>query len=104
MELQIKNVSKSYGKSKRALDNFTLTLTPGVYGLLGANGAGKSTLMNILTDNLSADTGKILWDGEDIRRLGKKYRSLIGYMPQQQGQKMISCQFGKRTYKCRYHN
>ena len=85
MELQIKNVSKSYGKSKRALDDFSLTLTPGVYGLLGANGAGKSTLMNILTDNLSADTGKILWDGEDIRRLGKRYRSLIGYMPQQQG-------------------
>ena len=85
MELQIKNVSKSYGKSKRALDNFTLTLTPGVYGLLGANGAGKSTLMNILTDNLSADKGEILWNGENIKRLGKKYRSIIGYMPQQQG-------------------
>ena len=85
MGLQIKNVSKSYGKSKRALDNFTLTLTPGVYGLLGANGAGKSTLMNILTDNLSADKGEILWNGENIKRLGKKYRSIIGYMPQQQG-------------------
>ena len=85
MELQIKNVSKTYGKTKKALDDFSLTLTPGVYGLLGANGAGKSTLMNILTDNLAADSGEILWNGENIRRLGKKYRSDIGYMPQQQG-------------------
>lgn len=85
MELQIKNISKTYGKTKCALDDFSLTLTSGVYGILGANGAGKSTLMNILTDNLSADKGEILWNGESIKRLGKKYRSIIGYMPQQQG-------------------
>lgn len=85
MELQIKNVSKSYGKDKKALEDFSLTLTPGVYGFLGANGAGKSTLMNILTDNLSADSGDILWNGESIKHLGKKYRSCLGYMPQQQG-------------------
>lgn len=85
MELQIRNISKTYGKTKRALNNFSLTLKSGVYGFLGANGAGKSTLMNILTDNLSADKGEILWNGENIKRLGKKYRSIIGYMPQQQG-------------------
>ena len=54
MQLQIKNITKSYGKN-RALSDFTATLEPGIYALLGPNGSGKSTLMNILTDNLPAD-------------------------------------------------
>lgn len=85
-KLEIKNISKTYKKgSVKALDNFTITLTPGVYGLLGPNGAGKSTLMNIITDNLNADSGQVLFDGESIKKLGKDYRSVLGYMPQQQG-------------------
>ncbi len=51
MELRIKNISKTYGKSKKALCNVDISLTPGIYGLLGPNGSGKSTLMNIITDN-----------------------------------------------------
>lgn len=54
MELRIKNISKTYGKSKKALCNVDISLTPGIYGLLGPNGSGKSTLMNIITDNLKA--------------------------------------------------
>ena len=47
-KLEITNISKTYKKGAvKALDDFSVTLTPGVYGLLGANGAGKSTLMNI---------------------------------------------------------
>ena len=85
-ELVIKNISKTYKKGAiKALDDFSVTLTPGVYGLLGPNGAGKSTLMNIITDNLNADSGKVLFDGENIKKLGKDYRSVLGYMPQQQG-------------------
>lgn len=41
--------------------------------------------MNIITDNLNADTGKILWNGEESKKLGTKYREILGYMPQQQG-------------------
>lgn len=48
-----------------------MTLTPGVYGLLGPNGAGKSTLMNIITDNLNADSGEVLYDGEEIKNSAK---------------------------------
>lgn len=84
--LEIKKVCKTYKKGAvRALDDFSINLTPGVYGLLGPNGAGKSTLMNIITDNLNADSGEVLYDGESIKKLGKNYRSQLGYMPQQQG-------------------
>ena len=86
--LEIKNISKIYKKGTvKALDNFSVTLTPGIYGLLGPNGAGKSTLMNIITDNLNSDSGEVLYDGENIKKLGKKYRNILGYMPQQQGLK-----------------
>lgn len=62
-----------------------MELDPGIYGLLGPNGAGKSTLMNIITGNIRPTEGKVLWDGADIRELGGRFRSLIGYAPQQQG-------------------
>lgn len=84
MRLEIQNLSKNYGKIK-ALQEVNLVLEDGVYGLLGPNGAGKSTLIHLLTDNLSRDTGAVLWDAKDILKLGKQYRSILGYMPQQQG-------------------
>ena len=85
-KLEIKGITKVYKKGAvKALDGFTVTLTTGVYGLLGPNGAGKSTLMNIITDNLNSDKGEVLYDGENIKKLGKNYRSVLGYMPQQQG-------------------
>lgn len=84
--LEIKNISKTYKKGTvKALDDFSVTLTSGVYGLLGPNGAGKSTLMNIITDNLNPDSGEVLYNSEDIKKLGKDYRTVLGYMPQQQG-------------------
>lgn len=85
-KLEIINISKTYKKGTvKALDDFSVTLTPGVYGLLGPNGAGKSTLMNIITDNLNSDSGKVLYNDEDIKKLGKNYRTVLSYMPQQQG-------------------
>lgn len=85
-KLEITNISKTYKKGAvKALDDFSVTLTPGVYELLGPNGAGKSTLMNIITDNLNSDSGKVLYNDEDIKKLGKNYRTVLGYMPQQQG-------------------
>lgn len=83
MELQIINLKKCYRK-KIALNDVSFSLTPGIYGLLGPNGSGKSTLMNILTSNIRATSGNVLWDGEDIQKLGKKYRAVLGYVPQQQ--------------------
>ena len=85
MELSIQSVTKTYRRGQtRALDDFSVVLTPGVYGLLGPNGAGKSTLMNIITGNLHPDSGRVLWNGKDTRKMGAAFRSVIGYMPQQQ--------------------
>lgn len=83
MKLEIKNLSKTYGK-KEALKNISLTLTEGVYGLLGPNGAGKSTFINILVDNIQRSGGEILVDGREIKENIKDYVDVIGFMPQQQ--------------------
>lgn len=84
MELRLTEVTKKYG-DKVALDSFSYTFQPGIYGILGANGAGKSTMMNLITDNLRRDGGSITLDSEDIQKMGIRYRRILGYMTQQQG-------------------
>lgn len=84
MELHVNSLTKTYGNTK-ALDSFQYTFSEGIYGLLGPNGAGKSTLMNIITTNLKPTEGTVLYDGQDVFAMGKDYRKLLGYMPQQQG-------------------
>ena len=84
MELHIDNLTKKYGE-KVALNDFSFVFRCGIYGIIGANGAGKTTLMNLITDNVKRDSGSILWEGEDILKLGGSFRSIVGYMPQQSG-------------------
>ena len=85
-KLVLQKINKHYGKKKHALCDFSFEFTNGIYGLLGPNGAGKSTLMNIVTDNLlpDKDGGKILWNSEETKILKDKFRSRMGFMPQQQ--------------------
>ena len=82
--LSVEHVTKNYG-SFTALEDISLTFTPGVYGLLAPNGAGKTTLIKMLTTLLFPTKGQILWEGEDIQALGAEYRGLLGYLPQQFG-------------------
>ena len=85
--LTLQNLHKTYPSrvgNKKALDSVSFTLGPGLYGLLGPNGAGKSTMMNIITGNLDASGGRVLWNGKNVLRLGKTFRRVLGYMPQQQ--------------------
>ena len=88
MELQLEHLSKTYG-TVQALKDISYTFKPGIYGILGANGAGKSTMINLITDNVARDKGSaggsILYDGQDILKLGSRFRGIIEYMPQQQG-------------------
>ena len=82
-QLELIDLTKSY-KKKLALDHFSYRFEAGIYGLLGPNGAGKSTLMNIITQNLKCDEGRILLNGVEAGKLKQQYISHIGYMPQQQ--------------------
>lgn len=83
MEIVINNLTKKYGDNT-AINNLSLVLNDGIYGILGPNGSGKTTLINLLIDNVKRTSGEILIHGKDILSLGAKYRDLIGYMPQQQ--------------------
>ena len=84
MELEFKNVCKSY-KSKQALTDFSVTLQEGVHALLGPNGAGKSTLMNILAGLLKQTSGSVTLDGTDTDKMGAVFREILGFMPQELG-------------------
>ena len=88
MEITLDHISKHFHdrkRAKKAVDDVSLHLTPGVWGLLGANGSGKTTLMRIVCGIMSPTAGRVLCDGEDIRRLDGAYRDLIGYLPQDFG-------------------
>ena len=82
MELEIRNLTKQYGK-KAAVNRLNLSLTKGVYGLLGANGAGKTTLMRLICGIQAPTSGKITLNGRGIEVLGENYRKYLGYLPQQ---------------------
>lgn len=84
MELRIEHLSKHF-KDKKAVNDVSLTLTTGVWGLLGANGAGKTTLMRMVADIMKPTSGKITFDGQDIRTMGEEYRNIFGFLPQDFG-------------------
>ena len=81
VEIKIENLSKKYG-TKQALDNLSLEIKTGMFGLLGRNGAGKTTLMRILATVLNKTSGSISVCGIDIEK-SKDIRKLIGYLPQE---------------------
>lgn len=84
MELKIEHLSKQF-KDKTAVNDVNLTLTTGVWGLLGANGAGKTTLMRMIADIMTPTNGAVYYDGKNIRELGEVYRSKFGFLPQDFG-------------------
>ena len=80
--IQIKNLSKNYGKI-RALKDVSFDVKRGdVLGFLGPNGAGKSTAMNIITGYLAPTDGTVLIDGDDIMEKPKVVKNKIGYLPE----------------------
>lgn len=81
MELRTIGLTKKYG-SKTAVKDLNITLSQGVYGLLGANGAGKTTLMRLICNIQNPTAGKILLNSKNIVELDMKYRNLLGYLPQ----------------------
>jgi ABC-type multidrug transport system ATPase subunit len=84
LELQFKNISKTYSSNK-ALNDFNVTLGAGIHALLGPNGAGKTTLMKILTGLLKPDCGEVLFDGKNTVKMGAEFRDVLGFLPQNPG-------------------
>ena len=84
MDLCMEHISKRF-KDMTAVDDISLSLTPGVWGLLGANGAGKTTLMRMLAGIMQPTSGQITYDGIPISTLGQRYRDIFGYLPQEFG-------------------
>ena len=85
MELQIQNLSKTYANGVKALDNVTLSIPQGMYGLLGQNGAGKSTLMRTIATLQDADSGSAILGDIDVLKDRDAVRQRLGYLPQDFG-------------------
>ncbi|MEG0897825.1 MAG: ABC transporter ATP-binding protein [Ruthenibacterium sp.] len=80
--LEVKNLSKYYGK-KMAIEDISFSMQRGeVVGLLGHNGSGKSTTMSIMTGCLAATAGSVFVDGEDLRKNPAAAKMKIGYLPE----------------------
>lgn len=82
MELIVDRLSKQY-KNKLAVDQVSLKMHEGVYGLLGANGAGKTTLMRMMCGILKPTSGEVHFNGFDVKE--EEYRDALGYLPQDFG-------------------
>ena len=79
--IQIKNLTKYYGRLA-ALVDLNLSIAPGtIFGFIGPNGAGKTTTMRILATLLAPNAGRAAINGVDVVRDGKKVRRMVGYMP-----------------------
>jgi ABC-type multidrug transport system ATPase subunit len=85
MQLQIKNLSKTYANGVQALKNVTLTIPRGMFGLLGPNGAGKSTLIRTVATLQEPDAGSIQFGDLDLLRQKARVRQTLGYLPQEFG-------------------
>ena len=84
MKIEFDDLTKEFGDFT-AVNHINLTMTNGVYGLLGVNGAGKTTLMRMLCTLLKPTSGTICCNGKDIFNMDSEYRKLLGYLPQDFG-------------------
>ena len=79
--IEIKDISKSYKKGKKVVDNMNLTINNGeIFGFLGPNGAGKTTTINMITGILEIDDGDILIDGNSIITSPVEAKKRIGFV------------------------
>ena len=80
--VQARSLTKIYGK-QRAVDGIEFSVKRGeTFGLLGPNGAGKSTTMRMIACRTPLTSGELFVEGLDVRTQGRKIRSLIGVVPQ----------------------
>ena len=85
LRLQVKGLSKIYGKKVQALSDVSFDIEAGIFGLLGPNGAGKSTLMNMLATLLLPDQGTITFGTQSVLTNPALVRRQLGFLPQSFG-------------------
>lgn len=79
--IEIKNVSKSYRKGKRVIDDINLKINDGeIFGFLGPNGAGKTTTIKMIVGILDIDEGDVLIDGKSIRKEPLQAKRQLGFV------------------------
>ncbi len=83
--LRIENLSKTYPNGVKALNDVSLSISNGLFGLLGANGAGKSSLMRTIASLQEPSSGTINFNDVDIISLPQEVRKTLGYLPQEFG-------------------
>ena len=81
MELSLKNIKKEYG-NKLVLDYVSISLKPGLYGLLGSNGSGKTTLFRIICGLMKPTQGAVFFNGKNIVDQAENFRDILGFLPQ----------------------
>lgn len=80
--IKIENISKSYVKGKKSVDNLNLEIKDGeIFGFLGPNGAGKTTTIKMITGILNSDEGEITIDGKNIKLDPVEAKKQFGYIP-----------------------
>jgi branched-chain amino acid transport system ATP-binding protein len=76
--LELDDISRSFGRVVVA-DHLSLSLDAGeALGIVGPNGAGKTSMLNLVSGNLSPDSGRIVMDGRDVTRVGADRRARLG--------------------------
>lgn len=80
--IKIDNVSKSYKKDKKVIDNLNIEIKDGeIFGFLGPNGVGKTTTIKMMTGILDIDEGDILIDNISIQKNPTEAKKQFGYVP-----------------------
>ena len=80
--IKIENVSKSYVKGQKSIDNLNLEIKDGeIFGFLGPNGAGKTTTIKMITGILNPDEGDIFIDGKSITKEPLEAKREFGFVP-----------------------
>ena len=80
--LQIRNFTKVYGGTKKAVDDLTLEVQAGdIYGFIGHNGAGKTTTIKSCCGILNFDEGEILVKGMSMKKQPLACKKIMAYIP-----------------------
>ena len=82
MGLVVEHINKSFAEFLVIKDLSMEVKEGAIFGFLGANGAGKTTTMRMILDILRPDSGRIAWNGKDVRQVPRRN---WGYLPEERG-------------------